>query len=46
MTWKEFKDSVEEQGVRDNTEIGYIDWLGHYKPEVDRSEDDSEVDIT
>jgi hypothetical protein len=25
MTWKEFKDKLVEQGVRDNMEINYID---------------------
>lgn len=25
MTWKEFKDAVESQGVKDADEIGYID---------------------
>ena len=25
MTWKEFKDTVEAQGVTDETEIDYID---------------------
>jgi hypothetical protein len=25
MTWKEFKDIIENQGVEDDTEISYID---------------------
>lgn len=25
MTWKEFKEKVEEQGVTDNMEMAYID---------------------
>lgn len=25
MTWKEFKDKVESEGVKDNNDINYID---------------------
>jgi len=28
MTWKEFKEQVETQGVKDDTEISYIDVSG------------------
>lgn len=28
MTWKEFKEAVEAQGVKDDTEISYIDVQG------------------
>ncbi len=26
MTWKEFKEAVEKQGVTDDTTLAYIDW--------------------
>lgn len=28
MTWKEFKDAVEAQGVKDEDGIEFIDWSG------------------
>ena len=31
MTWREFKEAVEEQGVTDETEIRYID-TGSFLP--------------
>ena len=34
MTWKEFKDAVENQGMKDDTKIEYIDWDGYEPPEV------------
>jgi hypothetical protein len=29
MTWKEFKDAVEKEGVKDEMKIEYIDWDGY-----------------
>lgn len=29
MTWKEFKDAVEAQGMKDNTPVYKIDWCTH-----------------
>lgn len=34
-TWKEFKESVEAQGIKDETPIEYIDWDGDELPNVD-----------
>ena len=31
MTWKEFKDQVEEKGVQDEMEISFIDYNGYEK---------------
>jgi len=28
MTWKQFKDAVEAQGLKDDDELWYIDWHG------------------
>jgi hypothetical protein len=35
MTWKEFKDNVEQQGLQDTHKIGYIDWCSPYGPGED-----------
>ena len=34
MTWKEFKEAVEDQGVTDETGLYYIDWRSEDAPEV------------
>ena len=34
MTWGEFKDKIEAQGVQEDTRIFYIDVHCPYKPEV------------
>lgn len=26
MTWKEFKEKAEEQGIKDDMEVSFIDW--------------------
>lgn len=28
MTWKEFKEKVEAEGITNNTNMDYIDWYG------------------
>lgn len=33
-TWKQFKDEVEKQGLKDEMEIDYIDWDGYEEPHV------------
>jgi len=35
MTWEQFKKEVEEQGVKNDTELGYIDVNGGYHPQVE-----------
>jgi len=30
MTWKDFKKAVEDQGVKDETKIEFIDWGGDF----------------
>ena len=35
MTWKEFKECVERQGLRDEHVIRYIDWNAWSEPRVD-----------
>jgi hypothetical protein len=37
MTWKEFKDSVESQGVKDDDSISFIDCSGSLRPRVERT---------
>ena len=34
--WGEFKDYVERQGLKDSSELGYIDWDGHGLPYVEK----------
>lgn len=34
MTWKEWKKEVEEQGITDETELGYIDTSTFYHPKA------------
>lgn len=34
MTWQEFKDEVEDQGVTKDTVLSFIDWDNDRKPEV------------
>jgi len=34
LTWKEFKEDVERQGLTDSHEIGWIDF-SHYRPVVE-----------
>jgi hypothetical protein len=35
MTWKQFKDAVEQRGVKDDDEMEYIDWGSEQAPVVD-----------
>ncbi len=47
MTWKEFKNIIEEQGVTDETELDYIDWNGYNSnPEVIIHKEYGEVQIS
>jgi len=39
MTWKEFKDKVESQGVKDDYEIRYIDCTCEAEVEIENNED-------
>ena len=41
MTWKEFKEEVEKQGVKDEDIIGMIDLIGNIdKISVEKEEDE------
>lgn len=40
ITWKEFKESVESQGVTDKTQISWID-CGDWIPDVDFEKQDN-----
>ena len=35
MTWKQFKDNVEKQGLKDDMEVEYINWDEYSLPQVD-----------
>lgn len=35
MTWKEWKESIESQGVRDDTEIGHVMASNDFEPIVE-----------
>ena len=39
MTWGEFKEIIEKQGIKDSDRISYIDYPGMGEPRVDLSED-------
>jgi len=41
MKWKEFKEYVESKGIKDNTKVGYIDWIDSDLPEVEIYSDGS-----
>ena len=45
MLWKDFKNIVELQGIRDDTEITYID-TNMFKPKVTRNIDSYGKNIT
>lgn len=46
MTWKEFKEKVEEQGVTDNMEMLYIDCDDQEDVHVDRVPDNQKFSVT
>lgn len=33
MNWKQFRDEVEKRGIKDDQEIGHIDYWGYEYPE-------------
>ncbi len=35
MTWKEFKEEAERQGIKDDSKLGYIDWCSPGGPGED-----------
>ena len=48
MTWKEFKEQVEAQGVTDEMEVLYIDWHGGgviVQPTVERTPDNQSFTV-
>lgn len=34
LTWKAFKEALEKEGIKDESEIEYIDWTGDELPEL------------
>ena len=48
MTWKEFKESIEEQGVTDDMKLEYIDYqedIPNNKPEVSIDYEDNTFSV-
>ena len=45
MTWKEFKEAVEKQGVLDTDELSFIDWEPASQPLVAKYKHSNEVSI-
>lgn len=39
MTWQEFKEAVEDQGVTKDTELGYIEWDNGHEPQFTSTAD-------
>ena len=46
VTWKEFKDEVERQGIKDSTAIDYIDWDGQEDIVADFCDENKFASIT
>lgn len=46
MTWKEFKEAAENQGIKDEMQVDYIDWDGYEEPNVNINLKDNFITIT
>jgi hypothetical protein len=40
MTWREFKEAAESQGIRDDDEIMFIDWNDNHVVDVEEAHTD------